>query len=276
MATPHRVYLRRRVLAVVGAVLGLVLIGVVVAVVAAPRTAPPPTADPSSAAPSSEPPSAEPTTTPEPTPTPTPAFDKAAQSLDNPASFWVVVNKLRPLDPQDYAPTDLVEVPVAHTNVPYLRAEASKAVVRMFRAITADTGLALQSQSAYRSYDTQVSVYAGHVADRGVAGADKVSARPGFSEHQTGLSLDISDLPASCGLNTCLLDTPEGEWLAANAYKYGFILRYPEGKTPVTGYSYEPWHYRFVGVELATEMHDTGIQTLEEFFGLPAAPDYAQ
>lgn len=212
-----------------------------------------------------------PSTMPESTPSPHPTgpikstFDKRQFSIDDPASLWVVVNKLRPVNPQDYAAPDLVDVPVEHVFAPMLRAEASGQLVAMFQAFQAETGLAMQSQSAYRSYQSQVSVYGGN---------DQLTARPGFSEHQTGLAMDISALPAKCSLQICFADTPQGQWLAANAYRFGFILRYPDGLTDITGYQFEPWHYRYVGVELATEMHDTGIQTLEQFFGLPAAPNY--
>ncbi len=221
-------------------------------------------------------PSPKPTVTPSPTPTPTPTptFDRGAQSIDDPTSYWVVANKLRPLNPSDYAPADLVSVPVQFVNPPMLRQAASDAVVAMFAAFTAETGLGMQSQSAYRSYGVQVSVYNGWVANLGQEGADKTSARPGHSEHQTGLSIDVSAVPASCALQACFADTPQGAWLAANAWEYGFTMRYPNGKTPITGYEFEPWHYRYVGLELATELHATGIQTLEEFFGLPAAPTY--
>jgi D-alanyl-D-alanine carboxypeptidase len=87
--------------------------------------------------------------------------------------------------------------------------------------------------------------------------------------------MDISSVPAVCPLEACFAETDQGKWLAANAHKWGFILRYPNGMTSITGYEFEPWHYRYVGVSLATAMHDTGIQTMEEFFSLPAAPDYA-
>ena len=220
-------------------------------------------------------PSSTPQPTPTPTPTPTSGFDKTRFSIDDPSSLWVVVDKLRPLNPQDYAAPDLVDVPVAHVYAPKLRKEASDQVVAMFAAFTAQTGLKMQSQSAYRSYSAQVSTYNGWVSTLGQAGADKQSARPGFSEHQTGLAIDISADPNTCALQDCFADTPQGTWLAANAYQYGFILRYPNGMDAITGYKFEPWHYRYVGVALATEMHDTGVATLEEFFGLPAAPDYA-
>jgi D-alanyl-D-alanine carboxypeptidase len=226
---------------------------------------------------------ASPSATETPTPTEeapptsptTPAFDKTALSVDDPASLWVVSDKLRPLQPVDYAPTDLVTPDVVHQNPPTLRAEPAAAVVAMFQAGEAEGAGSFQVQSAYRSYDTQVSVYAGWVQRLGQAQADAQSARPGFSEHQTGLALDISPVPLSCALQACFGDTTQGRWLAANAWRFGFLLRYPADKVAVTGFTYEPWHFRYVGVPLATEMHDTGVTTLEEFFGLPAAPDYA-
>jgi D-alanyl-D-alanine carboxypeptidase len=218
-------------------------------------------------------------TTPTPTPTPTPSasgFNKSAQSIDDPSSYWVVVDKLRPLNPQDYEASDLVEVPVPYVNQPFLRQVASDAVVQMFAAFNAETGLSMQAQSAYRSYSTQVDVYQGWVDQLGQAGADLTSARPGFSEHQTGLAIDINALPdQGCALEPCWGDTPHAQWLQANSWRFGFIVRYPGDKTAITGYEYEPYHLRYVGVELATEMHNTGVTTLEEFFGLPAAPDYA-
>lgn len=207
-------------------------------------------------------------------PTP-PAFDATARSIDDPSSLWVVSDKLRPLDPVDYAPTDLVTPDVASQNPPTLRAEVAAAVVEMFAAGEAEGAGAFQVQSAYRSYALQVDVYGGYVQREGQAAADAQSARPGFSEHQTGLALDISPIPLSCPLKACFGDTTQGRWLADNAWRFGFLLRYPVDKVEVTGFMYEPWHFRYIGPELATEMHETGVTTLEEFFGLPAAPDYA-
>jgi D-alanyl-D-alanine carboxypeptidase len=214
--------------------------------------------------------------TPRPTPsaspdaTAVPTFDRGARSVDDPTSIWVVVNKKRPLQPKDFTPTDLVDVPVPHVWLPRLRKEASDAVVGMFAAFTAETGLRMQSQSSYRSYEAQVRVYNAN----GREAADSSIARPGSSEHQTGLAIDISALPARCSLNACFAGTPQGEWLAKDAWRFGFLLRYPADKVKVTGYEFEPWHFRYIGVGLATEMHDMGVSTLEEFFGLPAAPDY--
>lgn len=198
-----------------------------------------------------------------------------ALSRDDANSYWVVVNKLRPLTPLDYVAGDLVDVPIPYVHAPKLRAEPANQVVAMFTAFTASTGLQMQAQSAYRSYNTQVGTYAGWVDKLGQEGADLTSARPGHSEHQTGLAIDISALPAACSLDQCFADTPQGQWLAANAWQYGFVLRYPNGFTHITGYEFEPWHYRYVGIELAAEYHDTGATTLEEFFGLPAAATYA-
>lgn len=217
--------------------------------------------------------------TPTPTPTPTeeaePVFDKTFRSIDDPGSFWVVSNKLRPLDPVSWSPPDLVDVPVAFQNPPRMRKDAGDALVKMFDAAVAEGAGEMQVQSAWRSYDTQVSVYAGWVSSLGQKQADAQSARPGHSEHQTGLSVDISPVPLSCALDACFGATPQGEWLAENAWRFGYLLRYPEDKTPITGFTYEPWHFRFIGATLSTEMHNEGITTLEEFFGLPAAPDYA-
>ncbi|MDO7880771.1 M15 family metallopeptidase [Salinibacterium soli] len=267
---PSRAVRRRRALVIAGVAL-VVVVGLSVAVVALLQPSPP--------APMPTPtPSRTPSATPTPTPTPTPVaagFDKTAQSIDDPASYWVVVNKQRPLMIPDYEAVDLVAVPVPYINEPYLRQAASDAVVQMFAAITAETGLQLQAQSAYRSYSTQVSVYQGWVDSLGQEGADLTSARPGHSEHQTGLAIDVNALPdQGCALEPCWGATPHAQWIAANAYRFGFIVRYPDGKTPITGYEYEPYHLRYVGVELATEMHNTGVTTLEEFFGLPPAPTY--
>jgi D-alanyl-D-alanine carboxypeptidase len=217
---------------------------------------------------------ARPTPTASPQAVNVPTFDKSAHSIDDPSSMWVIVDKKRPLNPVNYTPPDLVPVPVAHIWEPLMRREASDAVVAMFAAFEAETGLRMQSQSAYRSYDTQVEVYNQDVASNGQAFADTSTARPGTSEHQTGLAMDISALPSICSLAACFGTTSQGQWLVAHAWRFGFLLRYPADKVAVTGYAYEPWHFRYIGIELATQMHATGVTTLEEFFGLPAAPSY--
>lgn len=187
-------------------------------------------------------------------------FDKNQHALDKAGSIWWVVNKKRPLNPLNYAPTDLVSV-----GGQQLRQEPAKAFLEMQAAAKA-AGLALQPLSGYRSYATQEAVYKKEVANYGQKVADTESAKPGTSEHQTGLALDIGG--GGCGIEDCFGKTAEGKWVAENAYLYGFIIRYPEGKDAITGYRYEPWHIRYVGVELATEMRRTDITTLEELFGL--------
>ena len=115
--------------------------------------------------------------------------------------------------------------------------------------------------SGYRSYQTQKSIYNSYVSRWGVEYTDTVSARPGHSEHQTGLAFDVGELSNNYG------ETKSGIWLKENCYKYGFIIRYLKGKESITGYSYEPWHIRYVGVEVATEIMQKNI-TLEEYLGV--------
>ena len=209
-----------------------------------------------------------------PTPTPTPTFDGSALSVDDPTSLWVVVNKARALNPVTYIPPDLVLPPVTNINDQPVRAVVSTALVAMFDAAKSEAGLELTLQSGYRSYDTQVAVYDQDVSEHGVAYADTDTARPGNSEHQTGLAVDISAASGTCSLDACFGQTAEGAWLAANAWRFGFLLRYPADKVPVTGFTYEPWHFRYIGVPLATELHGTGVTTLEEYFGLPGGETY--
>lgn len=202
------------------------------------------------------------------------AFDTSLHSIDDADSLWVVVDKLRRLSPKRYVPKGLVTMDVPHVYTPVLRRDAAKAYRKMFRAAQRD-GIDLVVQSGYRSYASQVAVYNGWVASLGRDAADMQSARPGYSEHQIGLSVDIAAANRACTIQACFGRTPEGKWLMRNAPRFGWHLRYPKGKTSITGYIYEPWHWRYVGVELAMELSLTPRITLEEFFGLPPAPDYA-
>jgi len=128
--------------------------------------------------------------------------------------------------------------------------------------------------SGYRSFDIQQTIYERLKNQRGLAVAEQLIARPGYSEHQTGLAADFSALDQGCVILTCFGETEAGVWLSENAHIYGFIIRYPEGKEAITGFQYEPWHLRYVGSALALEMKEKGIQTLEEFWQLPASPGY--
>lgn len=194
-------------------------------------------------------------------------FDKNKYSHDAVTSIWVVVNKQRPLNPKTYAPNDLVSVGGGQQ----MRQEAASALSRLIAAAKAE-GLTINPMSGYRSYNTQVSVYNNEVKQYGQTVADSESARPGTSEHQTGLAIDVGG--GGCGIEDCFGATNEGKWLALNAYKYGFIIRYTAAKQQITGYRAEPWHIRYIGTDLSLEMQKQGVTTLEEFFGLPAAPDY--
>ena len=219
--------------------------------------------------------------TTEPTPEPpasSPAeadgFDRARLSLDDPDSIWVISNKLRPLNPIDYTPGDLrMPNDVPNNNGQPLREAAATATEQLAAAAAAE-GLQVRVLSAFRDYAYQVSLYDGYIARDGQAAADTYSARPGHSEHQTGLVVDFDD-GGGCALQECFESTPAGAWLAEHGHEYGFVLRYPREKEHVTGFMYEPWHFRYVGVELATQLRESGIATLEEFFGLPDAGDYA-
>ncbi|OFI36860.1 D-alanyl-D-alanine carboxypeptidase [Arthrobacter sp. SW1] len=184
------------------------------------------------------------------------------------SSTSVLVNKSHPLNPLRYVPANLVN---ARGSGHYLRSDAAGALNTLFNA-AAGAGHGLAVVSGYRSYDTQASLYNYYVQTYGQAYADTISARPGYSEHQTGLAVDIGNASGSCGLSTCFGDTPAGRWVAANAYRYGFIVRYPNGWSGTTGYSYEPWHLRYVGTTISADMRARSYPTLEHYFaGNPAA-----
>ena len=197
------------------------------------------------------------------------AFDKTQHSIDDPTSIWLVVNKDRPIS-TDYVPADLVLANVNRREDKsdeelMLRQEVATSLEDMFSAATSEAGLALLLGSAYRSAALQETYYSNYVATSGQEEADKFSAKPGTSEHQTGMSADISSDDKTCYLEICFSETPEGMWLAENAHRFGFIIRYQEGKEEITGYQYEPWHVRYVGEDLAKEIYESNV-TLEEFF----------
>jgi zinc D-Ala-D-Ala carboxypeptidase len=206
-------------------------------------------------------------------------FDRQQHSLTDASSIWVIVNKKRPLNPKTFVPANLVvpNVPL-RTNISNdekrLQADAAQALESLVNAAKTQ-GITFNLQSGYRSYNFQATLYNSYVKQQGQSTADRQSARPGFSEHQTGLALDLGGTTdPACNVEACFADTPEGKWLAANAHQYGFIIRYPADKESTTGYIYEPWHVRYIGVDLAAEMQAKNIDTLENFFALGAAPTY--
>lgn len=135
------------------------------------------------------------------------------------------------------------------------------AAFERMRAEAASLGYNLWIASGFRSYATQVKVYNSYASRDGTAAADRYSARPGHSEHQSGLAFDLNTITEAFGY------TPEGQWVAANAHRFGFIVRYPQGKEGVTGYIWEPWHLRYLGVDIATAVYNSGL-SLEEYLGI--------
>lgn len=196
-------------------------------------------------------------------------------SLSDPNREWVVVNKQRPLDPLDYRAGDLVMPQnVRALEESALRSAPASALTELVRAASDAGAGEIGYLSAFRSYSTQQSTYAGRVDVGGVEEADRESARAGYSEHQTGLAVDIVPCDGSCGTLDDIAASPQGAWVRDHAWEYGFITRYAEGRESVSGYQPEAWHQRYIGRELARAYHDGGYTTLEEFFGLPAAPTY--
>lgn len=188
------------------------------------------------------------------------AFYQEIVYANNPDSLAVLVNKNYRL-PDNYEPTDLVllDVPLYNESPSnegnYLREEAANALKALFDEARA-AGHELVARSGYRSYETQVTLYNNYVARDGVENADTYSARPGHSEHQTGLTVDITSSSVDHGLSEAFGETAEGRWVADHAHEFGFIIRYPQDRTLETGYQYEPWHLRYVGVESATQIYN--------------------
>lgn len=186
---------------------------------------------------------------------------------DNPG---VLVNKNFAL-PRNYEPDDLVYVSGYYR----LRTEAADQLAKM-RSDMNNAGLNVYVMSAYRTYQSQSSKYENGVMCYGRVSADRQYARPGHSEHQTGLAVDIVQRTNISSMTQARFEnTREFAWLLENAYKYGFILRYPKEYTDIHGFIYEPWHWRYVGPEIATTMHDEGIAMLEEYYGRYVAPELA-
>lgn len=183
----------------------------------------------------------------------------------NPNQIDVIVNKKRCISPINFVPSGLVNYDgfsVSGKMLPSLTA--------MFDAAANDE-MPISLTSSYRSYTDQITSYDHWITVKGSTSvADTVSARPGYSEHQTGLALDFS--AGGCSLE-CFRSTGQYSWLKENAADYGFIERYPTELQDVTGYSPEAWHWRYVGIETATALKLSGVATLERFWDLPGG-DY--
>ncbi len=195
-----------------------------------------------------------------------------------PESMTVIVNKELRL-PSDYIPSDL-SVPDVDFSITYydekklMRKEAGEALKKLFDGAE-EKGYILCGVSAYRSYDRQYEIFTNNVKTQGMDHTTKYSAIPGYSEHQTGLAIDISTKSVNYRLDASFGETPEYEWLKANAHLYGFIIRYPDDKTAMTGYSFEPWHIRYVGKALAKYLYENNM-CLEEYYKFTPSEDYSQ
>ncbi len=186
----------------------------------------------------------------------------------------MIVNKHNKLD-SGYVPDDLI-LPDSRTGTNESRQYMTREAADAMNALTsdaADAGSTIKVVSGYRDYDYQEGLFRRYANQEGTAKAETYSARAGYSEHQTGLCADVSSPSVGYKLSYSYDETKEGKWLAENCWKYGFIIRYPEGKTEITGYVYEPWHIRYVGQENAEKIKNSGL-TLEEYTGNEAAPDY--
>jgi D-alanyl-D-alanine carboxypeptidase len=193
--------------------------------------------------------------------------DTSQVTVSDPKSVAVLVNKTHRL-PEGYEPDDLVYPDVAfifseQSDKRKMRREAADALKELFDAASKD-GIELAGVSGYRSESRQRTLFDNYVKRDGLEAASRYSAKPGFSEHQTGLAMDVSGKDGKCAAEDCFADTNEAKWLADHAHEYGFIIRYPQNKEDVTGYKYEAWHLRYVGVDLAELIHAGGL-TLEEY-----------
>ncbi len=175
-------------------------------------------------------------------------------------SDTVLVNKYNKLD-STFVPSNLTLLDNCSSGEHYLSADAKKAYDELCKASLNDD-MKISVNSSYRSYESQEDVYNYYLKLYGKSYVEKYVATPGYSEHQTGLCLDVKSLSSNIFRNS-----KEYEWMLNNAYKYGFILRYPKGKNDITGYSNEEWHFRYVGVDIAKYIYDNDI-TYDEYYAM--------
>lgn len=193
-----------------------------------------------------------------------------------PNSVTVLVNKELSL-PTDYEPSDLIIPNVSFSKTvnyenSHMREVAGRALEKLFEGAKEDD-IYLNAVSGYRSYKRQYDIFTNNIKNKGLEHTVKFSAKPGYSEHQTGLTMDVSCDSVNNRLEEIFADTKEGIWLAENSHRFGFIIRYPEDKTEITGYAYEPWHVRYVGVSLATYLYENNL-TLEEYYNFEPSIDF--
>ncbi len=178
-----------------------------------------------------------------------------------------VVTKKEALQPVDYAPPDLVQW---RDSAYEIRAEVVEQLESLFAGAERDE-VYLRVISGFRSYATQVETYRSWVRTLGRSAAQASSARPGHSEHQTGLAVDLDGADGACYLDPCFGRSVPGRWVATHAFRFGFVVSYPKGYQDRTGYVYEPWHIRYVGPSTARGMHESGVTLLQDYL----SPQYA-
>ena len=213
-----------------------------------------------------------------------PSNSAASNEMPDPSEFkdtnslLILANKSNPL-PDGYIPKDLVEVKGVSfgSENTMLRKPAALAAQEMIEAARKD-GVEIVFGSGYRSAEKQRYLWNNYASQYGNDAADRFSSRPSYSEHQTGLCFDAAEGDGSldgCNYNDGFFDSPQGKWLYKHAHEYGFILRYPQGKEEITGYKYEPWHYRYIGKDWATKMYEISPDlTFEEYFELEGGTSY--
>ncbi len=216
------------------------------------------------------------TPTPEATATPSPIplvktdFDAP---ITDPSDYTFIVNREHPL-PDNYVPEGLTAIrhslnPGSTDDRFLLRSYAAEAFDAMCDDAWENSGLSIVGVSGYRSYERQYTIYTNYIFANGISHTNYYSAQPGTSEHQTGLAIDISCQSCGYDLVNSFARSAEGRWIAENCWRFGFILRYSEDDVMITGYSYEPWHIRYVGIPLAYYLYYSG-QTLEEYYKCPS------
>lgn len=178
-------------------------------------------------------------------------------------SLLVLVNKYNFL-PNNYKPEDLTYVPGAYGNNVPMREVIKEPFIELQKAAEEEIGIILKPTTAFRDQSFQNTLYNNYVAKDGVEAADTYSARPGFSEHQTGLAIDLKNTLIS---SSTRLNDSDFEWLSNNAHRFGFIIRYPKEKVDITGYQFENWHIRYVGLNIAKTIYENNL-TLEEYIDL--------
>jgi D-alanyl-D-alanine carboxypeptidase len=186
--------------------------------------------------------------------------------------LMVLLDKTHGL-PENYAPPDRVHL--ADYSIPVTQSAIAGRLIMVgdLQKLFADStnaGVDLKVVSAYRSYSLQASIYASYVQQYGADQANRFSAPPGHSQHQLGTAIDFSTDEIGYTLSQSFANTKAGQWLLANAYKYGFYLSYPEGQESITGYEFEPWHFRYLGVQNASKLKLSGMimQTYLQQYGV--------